>query len=252
MLALLLLAGGARDSRAQSAGDEANSRARFEQAAKLENQGDWARACPLYQEAHDLNATGGTALRAANCYEQLGEDEKALALYRFIVERRASDAKPERITIAESRIRVLEYKLRHKRAAPPGATTPRPVSRAAPVAPPPAPAAKAEGPNRTAVGVAFSVGAAGLAVGSIFGVLALSEASDVKTACETSCGAAEREAADDATALGWASNIGFGVAIAGAATGVVLLAIGGASSAGSAGRGSGHLRLGSHGVAVRF
>ena len=255
VLVVLLSAAISPTSHAQGARNEALSRARFEEASKLEGEGDWARACPLYQEAHDLNATGGTALRAANCYEQIGADERALPLYRFIVDRRATE-KAERVAIAESRIRVIEDKLRRGKSNPGSAAEQPPAAEKPPARgtaqPPASPPDEDRSPSRVPAIAAFSVGGAGLVVGAVFGVIALSRAGDVKTACETQCGAAEHQDADSATALGWVSNVGFGVAIVGAAAGVILLAVGGSSDASASRAVRPGVALAPQGVAWRF
>ena len=48
---------------------EAKSRQLFKEAETFANDGRYDKACPLYQAAHELNSTGGTALRAADCYD---------------------------------------------------------------------------------------------------------------------------------------------------------------------------------------
>jgi hypothetical protein len=79
--------------------------------------------------------------------------------------------------------------------------------------------------------IAFGVGGAGLAVGAVTGVMALSIKSDLNESCPSgkcSPSSAEEEARfeDDVSqyhTLGTISGIGFGIGLAGAATGVVLL-----------------------------
>lgn len=79
--------------------------------------------------------------------------------------------------------------------------------------------------------IAFGIGGAGLAVGAVTGVMALNVRGDLEDACPTgTCNptSAEEEARleDDLSeyhTLGTISGIGFGVGLAGAATGVVLL-----------------------------
>jgi hypothetical protein len=70
--------------------------------------------------------------------------------------------------------------------------------------------------------VAFGVGGAGLIAGSVTGILSLSKASSVKADCTNNlCPASSRDEADTGRSLATASNIGFGVAAAGAAVGIV-------------------------------
>ncbi len=65
--------------RAGTPEDEKKSRQYFAEADSLANLGRWKDACVLFQAAHDLNATNGTAYRTAECHERTGEDERALA-----------------------------------------------------------------------------------------------------------------------------------------------------------------------------
>jgi hypothetical protein len=78
--------------------------------------------------------------------------------------------------------------------------------------------------------IGFGVGAAGLAVGSVAGALSLSKASSAKENCQgSSCTPAAQDDIDASKSLATVSNIGFGVAIVGAAVGVYgLLSSGGA------------------------
>jgi hypothetical protein len=77
-------------------------------------------------------------------------------------------------------------------------------------------------PN-TAAYVVGAVGVAGVALGSVAGLLVFGKRSTVKTECAgTSCSPAGLEAASSAKNLGMVSNIAFGVGIAGLATSVIL------------------------------
>lgn len=97
------------------------------------------------------------------------------------------------------------------------------VSRAAP--PPPPPPREEEGSMVPAL-VAFGVGAAGLGVGSVTGILALSKASDLKDQCDGNrCAAALETDRDAVDTLSTISTIGFVVGGVGVATGVVLLVV---------------------------
>ena len=97
--------------------------------------------------------------------------------------------------------------------------------------------------------LAFGVGAAGIAVGSVFGALALSQAGDVDDACPGGrCTrpedvGAQSDAQDAARTKGWVSTIGFGVGVVGVAAGVILLVTHSEPSA---------VRADARGLAVRF
>jgi hypothetical protein len=99
-------------------------------------------------------------------------------------------------------------------AAAPVATTPAPAE-------PPAEAPAARGPDRTAAYIAFGIGGAGLVTGTITGILAMTKEGSLECP-DNQCPPAEHDALDSARTLATISTIGFGVGLAGAATGVVL------------------------------
>jgi tetratricopeptide (TPR) repeat protein len=223
-LAVLALGLGPRDAGADQAAAttdaQARSRALFDEARALAEQGRFAEACPLFEASHKLNATGGTALQLANCLERTGELERAHSLYTAI----ANDPKEEnaeRVRIARERARALEKRTAKRAdvAAPPSRD-----AGAAPSEP------RTEGPSATEVGgwVSLGLGGAALALGAVFGALALSEAAAVKDACVGSvCPTREEANADAATAKGWVANIALPVGVVGVGVGILLLALGG-------------------------
>jgi hypothetical protein len=72
--------------------------------------------------------------------------------------------------------------------------------------------------------VGFGVGAAGIAVGSVAGVMSLSKTSSARERCvEDRCSPAASDDIDAARTLATVSNIGFGIGVAGAAVGVYAL-----------------------------
>jgi hypothetical protein len=210
----------APEARAGGAETEAKSRKLFEQAEGLGNDGRWKEACLLYQAAHDLNGTGGTALRAGDCYEKINDFDRALAMYGWVVDHRASDKHPERVAIAEQRVAALT---RLKAAQRPG-----PIQAPPPPLPPPK-------PNRIPAFVAFGVGGAGAVVGAVFGGLALAQAGSVKancshtTPCDPKPGHQTAELEKQASAAktkAWDANVGIGVGVVGVATGAILFVLG--------------------------
>jgi tetratricopeptide (TPR) repeat protein len=230
---------------AQPESTEQRSRALFEKARVLAEQGRWADACPLFQKAHDINSTGGTALQTANCYEKIGQPERALPLYETIVNLPDAGKNPERLRIAEERIRALraagvgQPKPPEPAPPPPEAQpdpAPAPAPSAASPAPPPAGTALPQPPggagdsggsSRVPAYVAFGVGGVGLAVGAVAGALALGDAADAKERCvDNVCPLDDEAKRDSAIAKGWISNIGFGVGAVGVAVGIVLLVTG--------------------------
>jgi hypothetical protein len=74
--------------------------------------------------------------------------------------------------------------------------------------------------------IAFGVGAVGLGVGAVTGILSLGKVHDIKKRCiGNDCPTSDKEKADAARALGNVSTAGFIAGGAGVATGVVLLAL---------------------------
>src|SRR5262249_12044270 len=145
---------------------------------------------------------------------------------------------PERVAIAEERVRALREQLGKVELAPsatPSASAPAPPTAtpsaepvSVPSAPPTSAASAAEAvvlpraapPNRVPTFISFGIGGAGIAVGAIFGALALSQANAINSRCQgTHCLASDAPNKDAAIAKGWVSNIGFGVGIVGVVVG---------------------------------
>jgi len=90
--------------------------------------------------------------------------------------------------------------------------------------------------TKTLAYVAFGVGAAGLVVGGITGVIALGKSGDLKDKCpDNNCPSTEQDNVDSYKSVGTISTIGFIVAGVGGATGLVLLLTAPKSTQGSAG-----------------
>ncbi|MEJ7731449.1 MAG: hypothetical protein WKG00_19815 [Polyangiaceae bacterium] len=214
---------------------EAASKALFDQGKTLGDAGNWQAACPVLQEAHDTYATQGTALQLANCYEKLGDASRAVVYYRYVGDHGAADKVPERVAYARERLTALD------RSAPPP-VPPIDAPAEAPVdAPPPRPAAAPPPPIATSPPPsggssrlpAFSMvggGAATLAVGAVFGALALSQASGVEDACpggvcpDPATARAQGAEQDGARTKGWISSVSLGAGAVALGVGLVLLA----------------------------
>ncbi len=112
-------------------------------------------------------------------------------------------------------------------AAPP--TAPATVPPTAPATVPPLPVSAAPPPSPHAPSpvpafVALGIGGVGVAVGSVFGILALSTKSSLDSACRSkSCPASSQPDIDALSTRATVSNIGFAVGVVGVATGAVLL-----------------------------
>lgn len=219
--------------------EEQKSRQLFKQAESLANDGRWKEACHLYQAAHDLNSTGGTALRAADCYEKIADYERALEMYQYVVDHRAKDKVAERVRLAEGRVSALKKQL-GKDQPTQGPAAQKPVAQsptqtpALPTAPPPPEPPPAPVPNRVPAFVALGLGGAGAIAGAVLGGLALMQSGDIKSACGEgpTCapkGSYGRTQFEDETAAmsakAWGANIALGVAVVGVTTGIILYAL---------------------------
>lgn len=224
--ALVLIFGVAlAPGRARAAGPESETWARqlFAKGQAFANESQWDAACPFFQAAHALSATGGTALRGADCYEKIGAYGRALEMYQWVVDHRASDKVPERVALAEGRVAALKKQLAPEPPSPAAAAPPPRTGPTRTPAPPPPPA------SRAPAIAAFAVGGAGAVVAGVFGGLALSQASRIKSDAAQSCSTgscndpdlAARKSA--ASTKAWVANAGVGVAVVGAVVGTILL-----------------------------
>jgi hypothetical protein len=210
---------------------EGRSRALYHEAEALANNANWVDACPLFQAAHDLHGTGGTALRTADCYEKVAKYDRALELYQWIVDHRDADKQPDRVQLAEQRVAALKKQLglTGQTPLPPGPPPPLPPpgGTRGPIAPPPIEGPPPRVPNRVPAIAMFSVGGVGVVVGAVAGGLALSKANSVKSACgPTDHCPSQADAKSSAETTAWVSNVGFGVAVVGVVVGAVLWATG--------------------------
>jgi hypothetical protein len=108
---------------------------------------------------------------------------------------------------------------------------PKVVAVEAPITAPPPPAA-APARSRVPAYVALGVGAVGLGVGAITGIIALGKKSDLDSACKNKvCPSnAQQDTIDSGKTFGTVSTVGFVVGIVGAGVGTYLLLAGGSSS----------------------
>jgi hypothetical protein len=130
------------------------------------------------------------------------------------------DPASQTVTIKEGQEQVVTLVL--KRPATPHAATPA-VNEPNQAPPPP------RHIFRVPVLIAFGVGGAGLVVGSVTGVMALNLHSDLSAKCPGTCPHDLQSDVSRYHTLGTVSGIGFGMGVAGAATGLVLLFTGAAA-----------------------
>ena len=134
------------------------------------------------------------------------------------------EAKTQSITMSEGGEQTLEVTLT---ALPSQSSS----ANSMPAAPVPPPAKDSGSRNQTPAYLALGVGGAGVVVGAITGILALQKRSDLSSVCNgRDCPRSAESNLNSYHSLGLVSGIGFGVGIAGVATGLVLLSYGGGKS----------------------
>jgi hypothetical protein len=120
----------------------------------------------------------------------------------------------EELSVEERETRQVELALKKdesQKSAPPPAPVVEPVAAPEPDKP----------PSRTLMYVGFGVGAAGLIVGGVTGVMSLSKGSAAKDQCDgTRCPPAAEDDLDSARTLATVSNVGFAVGAIGIGVGV--------------------------------
>jgi hypothetical protein len=131
------------------------------------------------------------------------------------------------VTIARGERKQVDLKLPPSGSAKPAAAAAAVVSATtAPAAAsaPPADDPQASGSRKPFIYGAAGVGALGIIVGSITGLVVIGKKGTIEDNCvETSCNAVGKEAADSAQTLGTVSTIGFGVGIVGLGAAAVML-----------------------------
>jgi hypothetical protein len=85
----------------------------FQEGRRLMQENHAAEACPKFAEAQRLDPGSGTLLNLAHCYEVVGRTASAWAEYRKMPSLAQRDGRPDRATLAEERVAVLEPHLSH-------------------------------------------------------------------------------------------------------------------------------------------
>ena len=80
----------------------------FNEGNALANSGDFASACPRYEESNRLDRAIGTEFNLADCYQNVGKTATALALFRAVEETAKTAGKVERQNTAHQRAEALE------------------------------------------------------------------------------------------------------------------------------------------------
>jgi hypothetical protein len=238
----------------------------FEEGRKLLGEQKYAEACLKLSESQRLSPGVGTLLNLGKCYEALGKTASAWTSYKeaAFLGKKLNDA--ERVPYAEQSAAALEPRLTVKRddqdvgkgafdtpiPVDPGdhlieATAPgysvwathavtnkegQTFTVTIPALVPKSPdelAAESAGSSSALRPAAYAVGgigAAGLVVGAIFGGLAVSASSKVKSECPNNiCKAADQGDLSSANTKALVSTVGLSVGGAALATGVVLFVL---------------------------
>jgi hypothetical protein len=89
----------------------AKADALFNEGRDLMTKGDFANACPKFEESQKLRPGIGTLFNLADCHEKSGKMIQAYQEFKEVVDRTKVALQPERQKIAEDRVAALEAKL---------------------------------------------------------------------------------------------------------------------------------------------
>lgn len=150
-----------------------------------------------------------------------------------LVEASAPGFKPAsaRVKLAEGGVDSVALTLEPDPDAP-KAPLAGPASTTAPATTPPRTAEKSR--SRTPAYAVLGVGAVGLGVSAVFGILAIGKKTDLDAACTNKvCGPAQQDTIDQGKTYGIVSTVGLAVGVVGVGIGTYLLLTSGAPSAGA-------------------
>jgi hypothetical protein len=93
--------------------DEASARVLFVEARRLAAAGDYAGACPKFEDSFRLNPGIGTNFNLADCFEHTGRIASAWARFLDVAAATKLAGQPEREQVARQRAAALESRLAH-------------------------------------------------------------------------------------------------------------------------------------------
>ena len=96
-----------RSSLAQSSEDRATAQALFDDGRTLVQGNRAAEACPKFEESQRLDPGTGTLLNLANCYERIGRNASAWALYVEVITASRMAGRADREALAKERADAL-------------------------------------------------------------------------------------------------------------------------------------------------
>src|SRR3954471_21920113 len=109
LAAALCVAAWAAPSRA--AGDEAGARVLFTEGRRLVAAGDYAQACPKFEDSFRLDPGIGTNFNLADCLEHIGRPASAWSRFLDVVAATKAAGQVERERVARARAAALEPRL---------------------------------------------------------------------------------------------------------------------------------------------
>ncbi len=192
----------------------------FREGREAMKRGDYAVACPKFEESQKLDPANGTLLNLALCEEALGHPERARELLRDVLA--ASDLDEQRRAIAAEHAAALERttKIPEREAVAPSSPLPSPPQErtASPPSPPP-PERDTQPPKPTSphasVYVLGSLGILSLATSAVTGILVIDKADTVNAHCPNKlCDDEGLAAASSGRTLSAVSTATFGVGVA--------------------------------------
>lgn len=208
--------------------DDAHARKLYKQGDKAYAEGRYEDAAADFEKAYALSGRPLLLFNLANAYERLERyADAAEALDRYL-----PDAKPKEQDAVEKRIGNLKRRARKKeqeeeKKREEEAKRQRRKKAAQPASHPPGTTSSSPAPPTTGY-VLLGVGGASLAVGGVFGALALSARSDEKRECASStqgrfCTINANNAISRDQHYSLIADIGFGVGVVAAGVGAYLL-----------------------------
>jgi hypothetical protein len=91
----------------EAAADPATAEALFSEGRKLMEQGNYAAACTKFEESNKAEAAVGTQLNLAMCWEKLGKNASAWAMYMQVANASNSSGRNDRAQLAQARAAAL-------------------------------------------------------------------------------------------------------------------------------------------------
>lgn len=195
-------------------GAQARARGHFQAGASYYEAGSYEDALREFQRAYDLSQRPQLFYNLSLCYQNLDDYENAIAFLRRYLDEVVEI--PNRANL-ELRIQTFQARLDARAQESTESSTESPApSETGPGASP-----QGGGPNIGAI-VGFSTAAVGLVMAGIFGGLTLAEDGTLAGSCSPNCSADQVGTLQTYALL---TDIGFGVSLAGAAVGLILLLV---------------------------